>query len=149
MKNVQGLALGRILLAALGISLIATGIANAQMAQPIFKGEFTLTTQVRWKTLVLRPGVYTVTIDSESLPSFAVVKDSEGHTLARLMCGIVNEEKSAGNALLIKETDRQFHVYSLSLGSLGKMLVYDPALAREATLEARAPQTVPVVLAKQ
>ena len=149
MKKVHGLALGRILLAALGLSLIAAGIAHAKTDFPIFTGEFTLVTPVRWNTLVLRPGVYTVTIENEVAPSFAIVKDSEGHILARLMCQIVNGQTSGRNALLIREKDRQFRVYSLSLGSLGKILVYDPALAREATLEARAPQTVPVVLAKQ
>ena len=149
MKKVQGLALSRILLAALGISLIAAGIVNAQTDLPVFTGKFTLVTQVRWNTLVLRPGGYTVTIENESLPSFAVLSDSEGHLLARLMCQIVDVQTSARNALFIKEKDGQFRVYSLSLGSLGKMLVYDPSLAREATLQAHAPQTVPVVLAKR
>ena len=41
------------------------------------------------------------------------------------------------------------HVYSLELANLEKVLVYDPALAQAAIMEARAPQTVPVVLAKR
>jgi len=40
-------------------------------------------------------------------------------------------------------------VYALTLASIGRVLVYDRALAREAVMEARAPQTVPVMLAKR
>jgi hypothetical protein len=39
-------------------------------------------------------------------------------------------------------------VYGLTLADLGMVLVYDRALAREEVMEARVPQTIPVVLAK-
>jgi hypothetical protein len=63
--------------------------------------------------------------------------------------GIDGGRTSAGNALLIKEKGGQLCVYSLALASLGKVLVYDPGLARHAVMEARASQTVPVILAKR
>jgi hypothetical protein len=148
MKEVRGLAVGKILLA-VRIIVIAAGIAQAQADLPVFAGKFNLVTQVRWNTLTLRPGDYSVTIENEGLPAFAVVRDSKGRALGRLMCQVVGAPTNAHNALFIREKDGQFRVYSLNLGSIGKMLVYDPALAKEAVLDARAPQTVPVMLAKR
>ena len=44
MEKIQGLAVGKMLLAALGISLIAAGIAQAQSDPPAFTGKITLAT---------------------------------------------------------------------------------------------------------
>lgn len=148
MRNVRALAVGKILLA-VHIILIAAAMAHAQSDLPSFTGKFTLTTQVRWNTVVLRPGDYTVTLENDSRPAFAIVRDSESRSVARLMCQVVDGQTTARNALFIRKKDGQLRVYALNLGSLGRMLVYDPALAREAVLEARAPQTVPVMLAKR
>jgi hypothetical protein len=60
MEKVQGLAVGKILLAGLGISLIAAGIAQAQSDLPAFTGKFTSTTQVHWDKTILQPGDYTI-----------------------------------------------------------------------------------------
>jgi len=148
MKEVRGLAVGKILLA-VRIIVISAGIAQAQTDLPAFTGKFTLTTQVRWSTVVLRPGDYTVTIENNGWPTYAVIRNSEGSSLAQLMCQITDGSTHARNELLIRQKDGQFRVYSMNLGSLGKALVYDPALAREAVLDARALQTVPVMLAKR
>ena len=148
MKPVQGLAVSKILLA-VRIIVIAAGIAQAQTDLPTFTGEFTLTTHVLWGKTVLRPGNYTITVGSSSMPSFALVRDSKGRPVARFMSVIDDGKTSAGNALLIREKNGQLRVYALALASLGEVLVYDPALAREEILEARTPQTVPVMLAKR
>jgi hypothetical protein len=147
MRNVRALAVGKILLAA-RIILIATGIAQAQLDIPTFTGKFTLTTQVLWGNTVLRPGNYTVTIGSSRIPTIALVRDSSGRPVARFISGINDGKTSAGNALLVREKNGQLRVYALALDSMGK-LIYDRALAREETLEARTPQTVPVMLAKR
>jgi len=149
MKKVQGLAANKMLFAALSISLIVVGIAQAQMELPVFRGKFTLTTQVQWGKTVLPPGNYTITIGSSSIPTIASIRDGSGRPVADFMSGIDDGKTSAGNALLIREKNGQLRVYSLALASLGKVLVYDRALAREAVMEARAPQTVPVMLAKR
>ena len=148
MKNVRGSAVSKVLFAALSIGLIA-GIAQAQLTIPTFTGKFTLTTQVQWDKTVFQPGSYTVTIESTAMPTAALIRDDSGRPVARFVSGIDSSKTSAGNALLIREKGRRLHVYGLSLASLGKVLVYDPALAREAVTEARAPRTVPLMLAKQ
>jgi hypothetical protein len=149
MKKVQALAVIKMLFAALGFSLIVAGFAQAQVDIPVFTGKFTLTTQVQWDKTVLQRGDYTITIGSSSMPTFALIRDNKGRPVARFVSGIDGGPTSAGNVLLIREKSGQPRVYSLALASLGKVLVYDPALAREAVLEARAPQMVPVMLAKR
>jgi hypothetical protein len=148
MKKIQGLAVSGTLLAALCMSVIV-GIAQAQTDLPTFTGRFTLTSQVQWDGTVLQPGSYSVTIESISSPTAALIRDGSGRPVARFISGIDGGKTSAGNALLIREKHGQLRVYALALASLGKVLVYDRALAQEEVMEARAPQTVPVMLAKR
>ena len=48
MKKIRVLAFGKLLLAALGISLIVVGIAHAQLGVPTFTGKFRLINPVLW-----------------------------------------------------------------------------------------------------
>lgn len=150
MRKVQALAVSRMLFAALNITLILGGIAQAQMELPVFTGEFTLTNQVHWGKNVLQPGNYTITLESSPGGTFALVRDNKGRGVGRFMSRFDEGRRtSTENALLIREKGGQLRVYSLELASLGKALVYDPVLARELVMEARAPKTVPVILAKR
>lgn len=123
-------------------------IAQAQSDLPAFTGKFRLSTQVR-NTAVLQPGDYTVTVENYGRPAYAIVRDSAGRSVARFMCQILDEQTSARNELFLRQKDGQFRVYGLNLGNLGTTLVYDPALAREAALDARVTQAVPVIVAKR
>jgi hypothetical protein len=147
MKKLQGLTICRMFVA-LGLSFFVVGMASAQEV-PAFTGKFTLANQVEWGKAVLLPGDYTMVIGSQNGTTFALVRDSKGRAIGRFINWIDSGTTSAQNALLIKEKGGQLHVYCLALASLGRVLVYDPALAREAVLEARASQTVPVMLAKR
>jgi hypothetical protein len=149
MKNVQGLAVSKVLFATLSMSLIVVGIAQAQVGIPTFTGKFTLTTQVLWGKTVLPPDNYTITIESSGLPIIALIRDGSGRPVAHFMSGVKDGKTSAGNALLIREKNGQLRVYALALASLGEVLLYDRALAREEILEARTALTVPVMLAKR
>ena len=149
MKKVQGLAVNKMLFAALGISLMVVGIAQAQMGIPTFTGKFTLTSQIRWDNTVLQPGDYTVTVESISAPTAALIRNGNGRPVGRFISGIDDGKTSARNALLLREKCGQMHVYALALASLGKVLVYDRGLANEAVIEAHAPQMVPVMMAKR
>ena len=146
MKKDQGMAVIKILFAALSIGLIFVGTSQAQFDIPAFTGKFRLTTHAQWDKTVLPPGDYTITIGSSSTPTFALVRDSKGRLVARFTSGLDGGKTPAGNALLLKEKNGQLRVYSLALASLGKVLVYDTVLAREAVMEARASQTVPVMV---
>jgi len=148
MKKVQGLAVSKVLFATLSISLIVVGIAQAQMDLPVFTGKFTLTSQVEWGDAVLQPGDYTIIIESSSTLTVAQIRDGKGRA-AGFVLGIDAGKTSARNALQVKQKGGRLRVYALELASLGRTLVYDRALAREAVLESRAPQTVPVIVAKR
>jgi hypothetical protein len=147
MKKVQGLVVSKTLFAALSIGLIFAATTQAQI--PTFTGKFTLTHQVQWSRTTLQPGDYTVTIESINAPTPALIRDGNGRPVARFMSGIDSGKTSTGDALLIREKDGQLRVYALALATLGKVLVYDPVLAHEQIMEARASQAVPVVLAKR
>jgi hypothetical protein len=148
MKSNSGIARCQ-LLAALLMSLFLIAISQAQTDLAVFTGGFTLTNQVVWGKTILQPGDYTITIGSSSMPTLALVMDSKGRPVARFVSRFDSGQRSAGNALLIREKDGQLRVYSLALRSLGKVLVYDPVLARDAATEARAIQTVSVMVAKR
>lgn len=149
MKKLQEFKFSKALLAALSIGLMVVGAAQAQRDIPAFTGKFTLTTRVLWDKAVLQPGDYSITITSGSMPISALIRDSKGRPVGLFVTGIDEGKTSAGDALLIREKGGQLRVYSLALASLGRVLVYDPALARGLLMEARAPQTVPLMSAKR
>jgi len=147
MKRIQGFEVSRMLLAALCMVLIA-GVAQAQSDLSSFVGKFTLTNQVLWGETVLSPGDYTIAVGSVNGSNWVLVRDAKGRPIARFMGGIDRGKKCFGNALLVSERSGQLHVHSLALASLGKVLVYDPASARQAVLEARAPQKIQLTATK-
>lgn len=149
MKNVRRLAVRKMLFAVLGVSVLFTAIAQAQLGIPIFTGKFKLTTQVMWGETVLRPGEYTITITSMSSPVVALISDGSGRPVARFMGGIDDGKTSTRNVLLVRKKGGQMRVYALALAGQKKVLVYNRVLAQEAAIEARAPQTVSVMLAKR
>lgn len=149
MRRNQGMPGSKMLFAAILMSLFFVGTSQAQGGLSAFVGKFTLTDQIHWSNSVLQPGDYTITIESTSTPVIALIRNGEGRPIARVRSGILSGNTSVVNALLMKEKDGQFWVHSLALADLRMVLIYDPALAREAVLEARVSKTVPVMLAKK
>jgi hypothetical protein len=145
MKGNSRIRGSQVLAAALLMSLFFIATSQAQTDLLVFAGKFTLTDQVQWDKTVLQPGDYTIIIRSGSMLTLVLVRDSRGRAVARFMSGIDSGKTSARNALLIKEKGGQMHVYSLELASLGKVLVYDRALARAAVLDARSPDSASAV----
>ena len=134
--------------AALLTTLFLAAVSPAQTDIPAFTGRFTLANQVQWDETMLPPGTYTIAIESHGA-TFALLRDGEGRPVARFPCASDAGNRSARNMLLMREKGGQMRVYALALASLGRVLVYDRDLAREAIREARASQGVPVVLAKR
>lgn len=138
------------LFATLWMSIFLIAPSQAQADLPVFKGDFTLANQVLWGNTVLQPGDYTITIGSSSMPARVSITDSTGRGVGSFV-SFINEgrTKGAGNALLLRQKHGQLCVYSLVLDHPRMELTYDRVLAREAVLDARAPQTVPMTLAKR
>jgi hypothetical protein len=137
-----------LLVAALLMSLFFVGAARAQ-GTTAYVGKFTLTHQIHWGNSVLRPGSYTITIESTALPTIARIRHANGEAVTYVASGARSGNTNGDNALLIKEKDGQLRVHSLALADLGMVLIYDPSLARETGQEARVSQTVPVMWAKK
>jgi len=149
MKKTQGLAVTKMLLRALCVSVMFVGVSQAQSDKLVFVGKLTLNQPTQWGTTLLQSGNYTIGIGSTTMPVKAYIRNSRGRAVAIVMSAIDAGTTSDGNKLLIAEKGGQPHVYALTLASIGRVLVYDPALAHQAVREARVPQTVPVVLARR
>jgi len=130
-------------------SLVVVATSPAQSSISVYRGKFRLADQVVWGDTLLPPGDYTVTVASGSMPTFALVRDSSGRPVGRFVSSIQSGTVSTGNALLLRNKDGQLRVYSLALTSLGRVLVYDSALAQEAIVTAHEPQTVTIMSAKR
>jgi hypothetical protein len=129
--------------------LFFAGTTHAQGRPPAYIGKFTLTQRVRWGNGVLQSGTYTITIKSTGSPIVATIRNAEGDAVTNVVSGARTSSADAANALLLKEKEGCLTVYSLALADLGMVLIYDPALAREAVQEARASKTVRVMWAKE
>jgi hypothetical protein len=58
--------------------LFLVAASPAQSDIPAFTGKFTLTNQVLWGETVLQAGDYNITIGSNSMPTFALLRDGKG-----------------------------------------------------------------------
>ena len=143
-------ALAAITLLAMSLltGLFCCSTAGAQSGLTALIGKFTLTHEVRWGKGVLRPGNYTITIESAGLPIIARVSKTDGIAVA-LVTTIACSDRTGGvNALLVKQSNGQLVVHSLALAKMGMLLIYDPSLAREGQ-EARRNQAVPILWVKK
>jgi hypothetical protein len=138
-----------VLVTALFVNLLSIVTLYAQTDVPAYKGRFTLAQPIQWNTSVLQPGDYTITIGSTGSPVFALINTVSGRPIARLRNWSRSDNTNARNGLLLKEKNGRLQVHSLALADLGMVLIYDPALAREAVLESQVSRTVPVMWAKR
>ena len=134
----------KVLVTALLMSLLLIVTSQAQTDLPAYTGRFTLAQAIQWNTSVLQPGDYTITIGSTGTPIMALIRTISGRPVARVRNWTRSESANGKNALLLKERNGRLQVYSLALADLGMVLIYDPALAREAVLESQVSQTVPL-----
>ena len=139
----------KVLVSALFVSFLSIVASHAQIDVPAYEGRFTLAQTIQWNTTTLEPGDYMFTIGSTGSPVFTLISTASGRPVARLKNWSRSNSTNGENALLLKEKNGRLQVYSLSLADLGMVLIYDPALAREAVRESRVSRTVPVMWAKR
>jgi hypothetical protein len=134
-----------------GVLLAACFSARSAMAQSAFEGTFTLQHDTRWDRVVLPAGDYVIAVDrgDAAWPAIAVIRNAaSGKPVALVASAIVDTGDAGPSALLTAVRGRQWVVYSLQVGELKKIFVYDRALARGQATEART-QAVPVTLARK
>jgi hypothetical protein len=149
MRNLRAIAITKLFLAALAMTLVFAGRAQAQGADTVYRGTFTLTQQIHWGRSVLRPGHYTMTMASIGSPAIVKIQNEDTGEGFRVVTAVREETTAGTSALFLQAKNGRASVYSLSLPQLGIVLIYEPTLAREPVLEARAGMTVPVLLAKK
>ena len=135
----------------LGVLLAVCFLAAAAHAESVFTGTFTLTHSVRWDTVVLGPGHYSLTLDRSAQMQTIIIRDAAtGKVIARTFA---KPDYIAGDSdnseLLITVHGEQRAVSYVRLVGLGK--VYQkahPFAAGEPTVqEARNTQAIPVEVA--
>ena len=139
----------KMLVTTLFVSLLSIVAMHAQSGVPIYKGRFTLAQPIQWNTTILQPGDYMITIQSTATPILALISTASGRPVARVVNRSRSDSTVGKNALLLQEKNGRLRVHSLALPDLGMVVVYDPALARQAVLESQVSQTVPVIWAKR
>jgi hypothetical protein len=139
----------RVLITALFVSLLSIVALPAQAGAFAYEGRFTLAQPIQWDTTILQPGDYTITIESTRFPIVASIRSVSGRPVALLMNLGRSDSAYGKNALFLKEKNGRLQVYSLAIADLGMVLIYNPALSREAVLESQASRTVPVMWAKR
>jgi hypothetical protein len=149
MKNLRASAITKLFVAVLVMTVVFVGRAQAQGTDTVYRGTFTLTQQIHWGKSVLRPGHYTMTMASIGNPAMVKVQNEDSGESFRVVTAVREETTAGTSALFLQAKNGRATVYSLSLPQLGIVLIYEPTLAREPVLEARASQTVPVLLAKK
>ena len=148
MKKIQNLTTVKLFAVALVATLLFAGGANAQNA---YSGKFTLPYEVRWDRAMLPAGEYQLRVDYMPEQFVTIQEAKSGKTVAKVLCFITESDKNTkdGSALLIASSEGQKIVHSLKLAELGKVFIYDPALARgQDRIEARKTQPVRILAAK-
>lgn len=149
MRAHRSLAITKMFLVALVMTLLFIGRGQAQGTDTVYRGTFTLTQQIHWGKSVLRPGHYTMTITSSGSPAIVKVQNEDTGEAFRVVTSVHEETTTGSSALFLQAKNGQPTVRSLSLPQIGMVLIYEPALSREPVLEARASQAVPVLLGKK
>jgi len=149
MRNLQAVSIAKLFVAVLVLTLLFLGRAQGQGTDTVYRGTFTLAQQIHWGKSVLPPGHYTITIASIGNPAVVKVQNEDTGEGFRVVTGVHENRTSGIDQLLLEAKNGHQTVQSLSLPHLGMVLIYEPVAVREPVLEARAGQTIPVLLAKR
>ena len=129
---------------------IAAGLAvGSASAQPLVKGTFTLSQEVRWGKAVLPPGHYSITIDDARRPALVtntLTGERRAFVLARAVASAV---KGQPTSLLIDRSENARVVRSFNWSEGNQSFIYRAGATTERGADARATETVTVRMASK
>jgi hypothetical protein len=129
---------------------IAAGLAvGSASAQPLVKGTFTLSQEVRWGKAVLPPGHYSITIDDARRPALVtntLTGERRAFVLARAVSSAV---KGQPTSLLIDRSENARVVRSFNWSEGNQSFIYRAAATAERGADGRATETVTVRMASK
>jgi len=110
---------GQLVLVALAL-VISASVGKAQAGG--YRGTFTLPYEVRWASVTLPAGDYTLRVDSVSAPRFIYLTGSKS---AIVLAGVPNTRGSSDHSeLVLVETAHGYAVRSLAVGDVGLSMDY-------------------------
>ena len=138
-------------LAAMAASLALAWAARAHDISARFVGKFTLTSPVQWGKSTLRPGTYSIRIESTNHPVKAYISrdDSTSYFAIRVVSFATDDYRSGSNALHLEFRKGSLVVHSLALADLKTVLIYDASPAPKNVEDARANTSIPVLVARK
>jgi hypothetical protein len=114
-------------------------------AAPLYRGRFTLPYEVRWGRTVLPAGDYLLRFQDIGLRVFVMIRGTKSGKEIGFPVPLADSYAKGTSALLIADEGNRRVVHSLRVPELGKVFVYDPALAGRDVEEAHTMRTLQVL----
>ena len=115
-------------------------IPNRVQAQPAFKGEFTLTSDVIWNGTELPAGQYDFTLNSTAMPAKILLHGPNGYMFV-LTSAVSGKQQGETSSLTVERRNGERYISSLYLADLGIDLRYRAPKLNEKMI-AQGPATV-------
>lgn len=115
-------------------------IPNRVQASPVFKGQFTLTSDVVWNNTELPAGKYDFTLDSTAMPAKILLHGPNGYMWV-LTSAVSGKEQGEISSLTVERRNGTRYISSLYLADLGIDLRYRQPKLDEKVI-AQGPATV-------
>jgi hypothetical protein len=115
-------------------------IPNRVQAAPVFKGQFTLTSDVVWNGKELPAGNYEITMNSTAMPARILLLGPNGHMFV-LTSAVSGKEQGETSNLTVERRNGTRYISSLYLADLGIELRYRAPKLNEKMI-AQGPLTV-------
>ncbi|MBZ5696144.1 MAG: hypothetical protein LAN36_12390 [Acidobacteriia bacterium] len=134
----------------LGVFLTACLFTATVNADPLFKGKFSLTSEVHWGKAVLPAGEYVLKVDGMS--QFITVDNAgNGQTVLHELARIGQSDPNGKNELRVSTRGRQRAVYSVQLAGFGEVFhsKSGPTRAEKEAAEGGKIEDIPIIIANK
>jgi len=116
-------------------------IPNRVQAAPVFKGQFTLTSDVVWNGTELPAGTYDFTLSSTALPAKILLHGPNGYMFV-LTSAVSDKQRGETSNMTVERRNGARYISSLYLADLGIDLQYRAPKLNEKVIAQAAPATI-------
>lgn len=128
--NGNKLVVRSVVFASIVIALLSA-VSNAET----MRGTFKLPTETRWGAIVLAPGKYQFSVDTQSTGKVVVVESEDSRWSGMIMAVSLSDAGSSRTRLELAKSETGSYVKALYLGEIGVALNFDtPKPGREVHL---------------
>jgi hypothetical protein len=106
-----------------------TAMANAETAH----GKFKLTTETRWGKMLLAPGEYEFTLNTNAAGAMVTIRSESTGWGGMVLPESISDPAVTGSNLYLGQSEQGSYVESLALGDLGVMLTFGAPKAGKVT----------------